>query len=42
MKQKVIRVDFSKRGRDLRALKKDREEEKFWEKIEERIKMNVQ
>lgn len=42
MKQKIIRVDFSKRGRDLRDLKKDREEERFWEKIEKRIKMNVQ
>jgi len=41
MRAKIIKVDFSKRGRDLRGMEKELKEDQFWEKIEMRIKMNV-
>ncbi len=34
---KLIKVDFSKRGKDLFYLKKQRKEEKKWQRREERI-----
>lgn len=38
---KIIRVDFSKRGKDLRELEKIRKEDLAQERIEERIRKTV-
>ncbi len=38
MKAKIINVDFTQRGKDLRVMKKERKKEKHYEKIENRIR----
>ncbi len=41
MKGKLIKVDFTKRGKDLRELKKNRQVEKNYERVEARIRKIV-
>lgn len=38
---KILKVNFTKRGKDLHKLKKERQEEKYWEKIENRIRQQL-
>lgn len=41
MKAKIIQVDFTKRGKDLRNLQKERKEEKKEVLIENRIRQAI-